>query len=237
MTSNLASTVSKNLRTQSGIVVRPAKPEDIVHVHRIHTLVNRAYGSVKADRCSIEELKAAILDTENPLIIAFDSQTNQPLGTLQLGTQACFPLSNIYRPNELEYKSANLQDEAIDTSLPEDQLIFASMLSVDPSQQSRGVGRILFDYSLRYAFETMGRQQLVGFAIEQRQELLAWYHKLGFRDCGERMPFPYQERVMQDNIRFVVLRLSLVRFGSNFGLQQNRKHQHKDQSSEISARL
>ena len=112
------------------------------------------------------------------------------------------------------------------------------MLSVDPSQQSRGVGRILLEFAFNYAAETMGRKQMIGYAIEQRPELLGWYFKLGFKDAGERVLFPFQDRVLQENIRFVVLRLLLVGKGSGNVLgSRHRTYHNGGQSLEVSARL
>lgn len=184
--------------------------------------------TVKADRCTVEDLEAAILDTENPLLIAFDSQTNQPLGTIRLSPHSCFPNSDICNPIKT--------DEHLENSVPENQQVFASLFSVDPSQQSRGVGRILTGFALQYAIDIMRCKQAVIYVIEQRPTLMDWYLKLGFKDCGERIPFPFQDRVLKENIRLAVLRLSLV--GDGGALSRRRTlHQNIDQPLDVTARL
>ncbi|KAG0195822.1 hypothetical protein BGX28_000554 [Mortierella sp. GBA30] len=224
--------------TQSAVTVRVSTPEDTVHVHEIHALVNKAYRSdgswknevrfIKADRCTVEDLEAAILDTENPFLIAFDSQTNQPLGTMRLSPHSCFSNLDICKPV--------MTDEHLENSVPENQQVFASLFSVDPSQQSRGVGGILTGFAFRYAIDIMRRKQAVIYVIEQRPALLDWYLKLGFKDCGERIPFPFQDRVLQENVRLVVLRLSLVGYDGALS-RRRRMQQNRDQPLDVSARL
>ncbi|GJJ77367.1 hypothetical protein EMPS_09726 [Entomortierella parvispora] len=196
---------------KASVIVRLAKPEDIAQITQIHSVINRAYRSeggwtteahlVSEERCSIDELKGAILDKVNPLLLAFDSETNEPLGTLQLDPAETYPDFG-------EYKAEGYNCTHVE-STPKDQQIFVGLFSVDPLQQSRGIGRKLVDEALRHAKESMGRKQAVVYVILQRPELVSWYKKLGFVDYGEKVPFPDASRIKQEDIHFSVLRLAL----------------------------
>jgi len=134
-------------------------------------------------------------------LLAFDSETNQPLGTLQLDPAEFYPDFGEYKAEG--YKCTHVEPT------PKDQQIFVGLFSVDPSQQSRGIGRKLVDEALRHAKENMGRKQAVVYVILQRPELVSWYKKLGFVDYGEKVPFPDASRVKHEDIHFSVLRLDL----------------------------
>lgn len=134
-------------------------------------------------------------------MLAFDSETNLPLGTLQLDPAEHYPDFG-------EYKAEGYNCTHEET-VPKDQQIFVGLFSVDPLQQSRGIGRKLVDEALRYSKEHMGRKQVVVYVIMQRPELVAWYKKLGFVDYGEKVPFPDASLVKQEDVHFSVMRLSL----------------------------
>ncbi|KAF9971983.1 hypothetical protein BGZ73_004947 [Actinomortierella ambigua] len=193
------------------------------YTHLLTVLTDQFYKTAKGDRCTVEDLAATILDTENPFLIAFDIQTSRPLGTLRLSPHSCFP-------NTDGCKSVMTDDHR------ESQQVFASLFSVDPSQQSLGVGRKIFEFAFRYAIDIMRAKEAVIYVIEQRPTLMEWYLKLGFKDCGERIPFPFQERVVEENIRLAVLRLALV---GDDGARHRRRmmHQKRDQPLDVFARL
>ncbi|KAF8934455.1 acyl-CoA N-acyltransferase [Dissophora ornata] len=196
----------------AAVIIRLAEPEeDIKHVDEIHRIVNSAYRSdaswtheshlIKEERISKEGVKDVLNDKVNPLLLALDSETGQPLGTLQLDPAESYPDLGSYERQD--YSSTYTE------TLPKEMQVFLSLLSVDPRQQSRGVGRKLLDTGLRYAKENMGRKQAAVYVLYQRPELSDWYKRLGFVDYGEKAPYPDSTKTLQDNIHFSVLRFAL----------------------------
>lgn len=71
--------------------------------------------------------------------------------------------------------------------------LYLGMLSVEPTRQAQGIGRQL----VAAAEEFARRQSCIGIritVISVRQELLAWYERLGFRPTGETVDFPTDTR-------------------------------------------
>lgn len=149
----------------------------------------------------MQELEDALNDKINPVLLAFDSDNGQPLGTVQLEP------AEIY-PDYGEYKKEGYTPKYVE-QVPKDRQVFLGLFSVDPSQQSRGIGRKLVEAALQHAKEEMNRTQCVVYVLRMRDELINWYKKLGFMDYGERVPFPVAGRVKQDDTYFIVLRLAL----------------------------
>ncbi|MDG0815210.1 GNAT family N-acetyltransferase [Bdellovibrio svalbardensis] len=85
---------------------------------------------------------------------------------------------------------------------------YLGMLTVDPTLQKKGIGRMLVQESEAFA-QFWDCTQIYMTVISVRKELIAWYEKLGFRNTGEKRPFPYgDERFGQpkvDNLEFVIL--------------------------------
>ncbi|KAG0370459.1 hypothetical protein BGZ54_006235 [Gamsiella multidivaricata] len=186
---------------KASVLVRLATAEDEAQISQIHSVINRAYRSVSEERITVDELKAALIDKVNPLLLAFDSETGQPLGTLQLEPAEHYPDFG-------EYKREGFVPTYIE-SLPKDQQIFLGLFSVDPSQQSRGIGRKLVEAGLLHAKENMKRTQCIVYVLYMRDELIGWYKKLGFVDYGEKVPFPDVSRLKHEDTHFSVLRLAL----------------------------
>ncbi|KAG0249231.1 hypothetical protein BG011_009495 [Mortierella polycephala] len=196
---------------KASVIVRLANAKDESHIEQIHSVINRAYRSeggwtteahlVSEERITIEELKAALVDEINPLFLALDSESGQPLGTLQLEPAEHYPDFG-------EYKKEGYASTYTET-LPKDQQIFLGLFSVDPLQQSRGIGRKLVEAALHHAKVEMKRAQCVVYVLYMRNELIAWYQKLGFIGYGEKIPFPDASRIKQEDTHFSVLRLAL----------------------------
>ncbi|KAF9150935.1 hypothetical protein BG015_007239 [Linnemannia schmuckeri] len=196
---------------KSTVAVRLATADDIAHVEAIHKVVNRAYRSeggwtteahlVKEERITVDELKEALVDKVNPILLAFDSETNEPLGTIQLEPAEHYPDFGEYKKEG--YASTHTE------SVPKDQQVFLGLFSVDPAQQSRGIGRKLVEAALAHARENMKRTQCVVYVLYMRAELIKWYNKLGFIDYGEKVNFPDSSRIVQEDTHFSVLRLPL----------------------------
>ncbi|KAK3812179.1 MAG: acyl-CoA N-acyltransferase [Benniella sp.] len=196
---------------KTSVYVRLASPEDVDQLALIHSVINRAYRSeggwtteahlVSEERITLQELEDSLNDKTHPVLIAFDSDTGHPLGTVQLEPAEGY--------SDLgEYKGEGYSPEYKEP-LPLDQQVFLGLFSVDPSQQSRGIGRKLVEAALRHAKEEMKRSQCVVYVLHMRSELISWYKKLGFVCYGEKAPFPDMGRLKQDDGYFDVLRLAL----------------------------
>ncbi|KAF9108743.1 hypothetical protein BGX27_008243 [Mortierella sp. AM989] len=196
---------------KTSINVRLATAEDESQLELIHSVINRAYRSeggwtteahlVTDERITADELKEALVDKINPLLLAFDSESGKPLGTIQLEPAEHYPDFGVYQKDGYAPTYAE--------KIPKDQQIFLGLFSVDPTQQSRGIGRKLVEAALHHAKEKMHRTQCVVYVLYMREELIGWYKKLGFVDYGEKVPFPDVSRVKQDDTHFSVLRLAL----------------------------
>jgi len=68
---------------------------------------------------------------------------------------------------------------------------YFGMFSVRPDLQGGGIGRRLLDECERIARDEWGCATLDMTVIRQREELIAWYVRRGFRDTGTTKPFPY----------------------------------------------
>jgi ribosomal protein S18 acetylase RimI-like enzyme len=84
---------------------------------------------------------------------------------------------------------------------------YIGLLTVEPGRQGGGLGRRLAE-----AAEALGRSR--GFrtakmtVIAVREELIAWYERLGYRRTGAREPFPVDEprvgRPLKADLEFIV---------------------------------
>ncbi|KAI7824652.1 acyl-CoA N-acyltransferase [Gamsiella multidivaricata] len=203
---------SDTKKAVAAVLVRRADPEqDMQHVDEIHRIVNAAYRSdagwthethlIKEERITKEGVKDVLHDKVNLLLLAFDSETNQLLGTIQLDPAEFYPDFG-------EYEKDGHATSYLET-MPKENQIFLGLISVDPLQQSRGIGGKLVREGLRYAKETMGRKQAVVYVLFQRTELAEWYKRIGFVDYGEKVPYPDQARTKQEDVHFTVLRMAL----------------------------
>jgi ribosomal protein S18 acetylase RimI-like enzyme len=89
-----------------------------------------------------------------------------------------------------------------------DERCYLGMLTVDPSLQGKGVGRMILAEAEAFA-QFWDCTKIYMTVIQSRTELIAWYERHGFRNTGETKPFPYgDERFgipkVQD-LKFVVL--------------------------------
>jgi ribosomal protein S18 acetylase RimI-like enzyme len=87
-----------------------------------------------------------------------------------------------------------------------------SMLAVAPDAQNAAIGRALLADAERLATDggaTVARMTV----IRQRDELVAWYERRGYRRTGRSEPFPYGDdsvgTPLRDDLAFVVLEKTL----------------------------
>lgn len=86
---------------------------------------------------------------------------------------------------------------------------YLGMLSVDPGRQASGLGRRLIDAGEQTARTAFGAQRIEMTVVAQRDTLIAWYERCGYRRTGEQRPFPYDDTRFgvprRDDLYFVVL--------------------------------
>ncbi|MBO0833739.1 MAG: GNAT family N-acetyltransferase [Actinobacteria bacterium] len=68
---------------------------------------------------------------------------------------------------------------------------YFGMFSVQPTQQSNGVGGQLLTEAERLAQQEWAATTMVMTVIAQRTELISWYERRGYHRTGELRPFPY----------------------------------------------
>lgn len=90
---------------------------------------------------------------------------------------------------------------------------YFGLFAVRPRQQGAGTGRAMMREASRLA-ASWGCSRMQMTVIRQRDDLLAWYRRLGFEATGETEPFPYGDerfgRPMRDDLEFVVLEAALA---------------------------
>ena len=70
---------------------------------------------------------------------------------------------------------------------------YVGMVSVEPTRQRDGLGRLLLTEAERVIRDELGLDRARMTVIGQRVELIAWYGRRGYLPTGEREPFPYGE--------------------------------------------
>ncbi|GAA2148868.1 GNAT family N-acetyltransferase [Kitasatospora kazusensis] len=83
---------------------------------------------------------------------------------------------------------------------------YFGMFSVRPEQQGGGLGRAVLARAEQLAREEWGVPEVEMTVIVQREDLIAWYERRGYRRTGELSPFPYGDE------RFGVPRRPDLRF-------------------------
>jgi GNAT superfamily N-acetyltransferase len=87
------------------------------------------------------------------------------------------------------------------------------MLSVRPTQQSRGIGRGMVEGAESWAATRWGSRRIRMTVIVQRTELIAWYERRGYQRTGETAPFFYGDERFgmpkRPDLSFIVLEKAL----------------------------
>lgn len=68
---------------------------------------------------------------------------------------------------------------------------YFGMFAVRPTAQGGGLGKAVMAEAERVAREEWGVREMHMTVIRQREELIAWYERRGYRRTGEMSPFPY----------------------------------------------
>ncbi|MEU9119035.1 GNAT family N-acetyltransferase [Streptomyces sp. NPDC048506] len=68
---------------------------------------------------------------------------------------------------------------------------YFGMFAVRPALQGGGLGKVIIAEAERTAQEIWGAREMRMTVIKQREELIAWYERRGYRRTGELSPFPY----------------------------------------------
>ncbi len=66
--------------------------------------------------------------------------------------------------------------------------IYLGMLSVDPSLQAKGIGKLIMQAAEEYALQQKC-PAIYMRVISIRHELIAWYERKGYHQTGEHQPF------------------------------------------------
>ncbi|KAF9127345.1 hypothetical protein BGW39_005935 [Mortierella sp. 14UC] len=203
-------------QSQPSVVIRLAQPEDdILYGDEIHRIVNTAYRSdagwtheshlIAKERITRPDVKLVLADKINPVLLAFSTSTTPPkiIGTIQLDPAEHYSDFGHYSAPGFSFDYSTVD------AIPRTEQILLGLISVDPTQQSRGIGRQLVEAGLKYSREVLGRKQAVVYVLFQRTELREWYKRVGFVDYGEKRPYPDTINLKQDDVHFSVLRLNL----------------------------
>jgi len=72
-------------------------------------------------------------------------------------------------------------------------LAYLGLLTVDPTRQAGGLGRLLIDAAEVEAVARFKATRMEMTVIRQRAELIAWYERRGYALTGETRPFPLDD--------------------------------------------
>ncbi|MHB1444520.1 MAG: GNAT family N-acetyltransferase [Acidimicrobiales bacterium] len=85
---------------------------------------------------------------------------------------------------------------------------YLGMFAVRPGQQGRGIGRAMMAAAEAWVEARWDCRQVEMHVIAGRDELLAWYERLGYRPTGQTIAFPYDrddDVPLRPGLRFVIL--------------------------------
>ncbi len=86
---------------------------------------------------------------------------------------------------------------------------YFGMLSVSPRLQASGLGRQLIEAAHREMQQRYAALRSRISVFPQRQSLIAWYERLGYRATGETLPFQYGDerfgKPLRDDLSFIVM--------------------------------
>jgi len=90
---------------------------------------------------------------------------------------------------------------------------YFGMLSIRPTLQGGGLGRRLVEAAHAALVGRFGARRVRISVFPQRETLIAWYERLGYRRTGDTLPFPYGHPryglPRRDDLYFVVMERGL----------------------------
>ena len=91
---------------------------------------------------------------------------------------------------------------------------YFGMLSVSPTLQGGGLGRRLVEAAHGALAERFGARRVRISVFPQRETLIAWYRRLGYKPTGDTLPFPYGDPrfglPLRDDLHFIVMERPLA---------------------------
>jgi GNAT superfamily N-acetyltransferase len=89
--------------------------------------------------------------------------------------------------------------------------IYLGMLTVDPTIQAAGIGKVLMNASEDFA-RKLGKTSIEMTVISVRAELIAYYERRGYQLTDEKRPFPNDPKfgIQKQPLEFVVMEKNLV---------------------------
>jgi len=91
---------------------------------------------------------------------------------------------------------------------------YFGLFAVRPTAQGQGWGRQILAEAERLARDDWRATRMVMSVLAQREDLIAWYERRGYRPTGESRPFPYGDpragQPRRPDLYFVVLAKSLT---------------------------
>lgn len=95
----------------------------------------------------------------------------------------------------------------------DEQVAHLGMIAVEPTAQNRGYGKRVILAAEQWAVEHWGARASQMAVVTLRQELIAFYQRLGYRATGELKPFPHLPEMWQakvENMQLMTLQKGLV---------------------------
>jgi GNAT superfamily N-acetyltransferase len=174
--------------------VRPATPADATELSR---LVNSAYRGDSSRRGWTTE--ADLLDGQRTDPDTLEQDLSRPGVTiLCLRESESGPI--------LACVSLELFDDARGKGC------HLGMLTVNPTLQAQGLGKILMQRSEAFARSRGAARMRLG-VIQLREQLMQWYERRGYERTGETRPFPYGDEKWglprQADLHFVLFEKAL----------------------------
>lgn len=90
--------------------------------------------------------------------------------------------------------------------------VHLGMFAVSPLLQNRGYGKTMMVAAEKLAVAQWAVESAEMMVISLRQELIAFYQRLGYQPTGEKLPFPHQPDMWQaqvENMQLITLRKEL----------------------------
>jgi ribosomal protein S18 acetylase RimI-like enzyme len=91
-------------------------------------------------------------------------------------------------------------------------IVKLGMIAVSPLLQNRGYGKAMILAAEKLAVSQWGMRRAQMMVISLREELIAFYGRLGYQPTGETLPFPQQPDMWQpqvENMQLITLQKNL----------------------------